>query len=90
MRHGRRKVPTWLFAIALASAIAVHAVLFLRLGTYVTMAGALGVTALVLVAKHLGLARWSHRKSVLTEQSEGVPKLLRQPQADDAQAARVR
>jgi hypothetical protein len=62
MTHHLRKLPTWLLAIGIALAIAVHAALFLRLGTYVTTAGALGVAALVLVAKHLGLARWSHRK----------------------------
>ena len=63
MRHGRWKVPTGLLAIAIALAIAVHAALFLRLGTYVTLAGALGVAALVLVAKRLGVARWSRRKA---------------------------
>jgi membrane protein implicated in regulation of membrane protease activity len=63
MRHHLQKLPTWLLPIGIALAVAVHAALFLRLSTYVTMAGALVVAALVIVAKHLGLARWSHRKA---------------------------
>jgi membrane protein implicated in regulation of membrane protease activity len=63
MSHGCRKLPSWLLVIGIALAIAVHAALFLRLGTYVTTAGALVVAALVIVAKHLGLARWSRRKT---------------------------
>ncbi|MFC5435823.1 hypothetical protein ACFPME_04595 [Rhodanobacter umsongensis] len=60
-RHLR--LPTWLLALGVALAIAAHAALFLRLGTYSTVGAALGMTALVVVAKHLGLARWSHRKA---------------------------
>lgn len=63
MSHGHRKAPRWLLAIGAALAIAVHAALLFRLGTYTTMTGALGMAALVLVAKHFGLARWSHRKA---------------------------
>lgn len=63
MRHHLRKRPTWLLATGIALAIAVHAVLLLRLDAHVRMAGALGMAVLVLVAKHLGLARWSRRKA---------------------------
>jgi len=59
MSHNLRRVPTWLLAIGLVLAVAVHAMLFLRLGTRVTMAVALGIAVLVIVAKHLGLAGWS-------------------------------
>jgi len=62
MSHNLRRVPTWLLAIGLALAVAVHAMLFLRLGTRVTMAAALGIAVLVIVAKHLGLAAFSRRK----------------------------
>jgi hypothetical protein len=63
MNHGRRKAPAWLLAIGIALAIAAHAALFLRLGAHMTMASVLGATALLLIAKHLGLARWSRRKA---------------------------
>lgn len=72
MRHSRWKVPAWLLAIGIALAIAVHVVLFLHLGAGVTMAGALGIAALVLVAKHLGLAGWSRRKARGPEAAEAA------------------
>jgi len=63
MSHGRRKLPGWLLVLGIALAIAVHAALLLRLSTYVTTAGALVAAVLVVVAKHLGLSRWSRRKT---------------------------
>ena len=63
MRHGRLKVPAWLLVIAITLAIAVHVVLLFQLGARVTVAAALGIAALVLIAKHFGFAAWSHRKT---------------------------
>ncbi|MFC5582139.1 hypothetical protein [Rhodanobacter terrae] len=56
-------MPTWLVAIGIAVALAVHVALLLRPGTYVTSAGALAFAALVIVAKHLGVVRWPRRQA---------------------------
>jgi len=63
MSHNLRRVPIWLLATGLVPAVAVHAMLLLPLGTRVTMAAALGSTVFVIVAKHLGLAAWSRRRT---------------------------
>jgi len=63
MRHGRWKVPAWLLAIGIVLAIVIHVVLFLQLGARATVAGAFGLAALGLVAKHIGLVVWSRRKA---------------------------
>ena len=62
MRHGRWKVPAWLLAIGIVLAIVIHVVVFLQLGARATVAGAFGIGALALVAKHIGLVGWSRRK----------------------------
>jgi len=70
MRHSRWKVPAWLLAVGIVLAIAIHVVLFLQLGARVTMLGALGIAASVLVVKHLGLVGWSRRTARGPEAAE--------------------
>ena len=50
MRYHLQKLPTWLLAIGIALAIALHVAQSLPLGTLGTMVDALGVIALVIVA----------------------------------------
>lgn len=63
MRHGRWKLPAWPLAIGIVLAIVIHAGLFLQLGARATVAAAAGISALVLVAKHIALVAWSRRKA---------------------------
>jgi len=63
MRHGSSRVPPWLLAIGIVLAIVIHVVLFLQLGARATVAGVFGIGALGLVAKHVRLVGWSHRRS---------------------------
>jgi hypothetical protein len=52
-----------LLAILIVLAIVIHVALFIQLGARATVAGAFGLAALGLVAKHIGLVGWSRRKA---------------------------
>ena len=61
MKAGRWTVPGWLLPIAVVLAVGVHVLIFLHLGAYLSWPAALGIGVLMVVVKHLVLARRRRR-----------------------------